>query len=163
MNGRRISLTVNSTHNNRMSSNPGTPSSSACGWIFALILCCLPGISLYDAAMKALTAESGPAASAVPLGIEHTPNTQVAISSHDSALTSSQRLLSQIQRAGNASFSSHADNTDPSDSLPAPGPLPSVCDLRAPVRGQGYDTGSLCLSTPVARTPYSPRSPPAHA
>lgn len=163
INTRRISLVVNSTLNNRKSDNQQVPPGSTRGWIFALILCCLPGLSLVDAAVTALTTETSPAASATPLNLQHSPNTQVAVSSRDSALTSTQRLLSHAKRAGGTCINPHTDNADSFDSPAVAGAHPSAGDLHPPVRGQGYDTDKLCLATPPARTPYSPRSPPSLA
>lgn len=160
---RRISLVVNSSHHSRMSNNPQTPPRSVKSWIIALILCCLPGISLVDATMAALAAENSLPASAAPLNLEHTPNTQVAVGSRDSALTSIQRLLSQAKRGGGTYLTTPTDNADPFDSPAAVAPHAPTCDLRPAVRGQGYDLGDLCLAIPPAHAPYSPRSPPVLA
>jgi hypothetical protein len=150
---------VNNTFNNRISSTRQTLPSSACSWIFVLILCCLPGLSLYDT----IRTEAEAATSATPPRIGYTPNTQVAVNSHDSALTSSQRLLSQTKRLGTVNLNTHKDNADRSDLLAVAGAYPAACELRLLISGQGYDSGSVCLPTPFARAPYSPRSPPVRA
>lgn len=146
--GKRISNPVNTPSISRRTTPSGAPSVSAYSWVFALILCCLPGLSLYEPATNARAMQD---ATASPLGQVQSSNTQAIVNTHDGALTSSLRSFS------------HADMPDPSDSVLALTPLPTLCNLRAPVSGQGYDIEFLCLVSSHAAAPYSPRSPPVPA
>lgn len=145
---KRISNPVNRAHISHRTNLSGTSSISACSWIFALILCCLPGLSLYE---PSPTARAMQDAAASPLGQVQSSNTQAIVNTHDGALTSSLRS------------SPHTDTSDPSDPALAVTPLPALCNLRAPVSGQGYDAECLCRASSHAAAPYSPRSPPVLA
>ncbi len=158
--GRRIRQVVNSTHISPRISTSRSPSTSVCGWIFALILCCLPGLSWPESALIVGNAQN---AATSPTGMLQTTNTQVAINTHDTALTSSQRLLSQATRTGAPCQNTDTNSPDPSGPAQAVWPLPASSDLRALVCGQGYDVDVLRLVTRYTAAPYSPRSPPVPA
>ncbi|MBC55013.1 MAG: hypothetical protein CMQ34_14385 [Gammaproteobacteria bacterium] len=123
----------------------------------ALILCCLPGLSGYDATLASgidRTEASGTAAGRLQL-----PNTQAAANSRDGALNPSSRLLTQISRSGTPPQQT-TDASDSSAPVAALVSAPSIHDLRTPISGQGYETHGLCLLIHCTATPYSPRSPP---
>lgn len=136
----------------------GAPTLGLRAWLLTLILCCLPGMSLYDAA---LAFDSDPAgAPATAAGMQQPANTQAAANSRDGALHAS-RLLTLIQ--GSATPPKSTDATDSPASLLAPASSLSICDPRTAMLSKGYASNSLCLVTRHAAMPYSPRSPPALA
>ncbi len=147
-------MLVKHINQSEQKAHTGSPSSGLRAWLLALILCCLPGMSLYDAALAFDGDRSGSGATAA--GMEQPANTQAAANTRDGALNASSRLLSQINRYG-----SPLNNPEPVDLPAAALALPlTICDLRAPARGQGYANSSPSLITRFAVAPYSPRSPP---
>ena len=148
---RRISVCVNQVRTDRFRKHPRSPAISAFSWLFALVLCCLPGISLYDPALT--SPDNKPQLSTTPSGQAHAANTL------DSALTSSMRMVVHAERSGSAS----PDTTDTPAPEFQPWLTPMVPDVHQPPESQGYDTGSLVLTPPFHVTTGSPRAPPVLA
>lgn len=152
-------MAVNHINQSRQKAHTGLPSSGLRAWLLALILCCLPGMSLYDAALAFDSDRSDFPATAA--GMDQPANTQATANSRDGALGASSRLLPQLNRAGTSP--THTDPADlPTPSLAITSSL-TISDLRTPILGQGYANSSPSLITRITDAPYSPRSPPAFA
>jgi hypothetical protein len=137
----------------------GAPTAGPRAWLLILILCCLPGMSLYDAALAIDSNRADFPATAAEM--EQPANTQAAANSRDGASGTSSLLLSQLNRAGTSP--THTDPADlPPSSMALATPL-TISDLRTAILGQGYTHSSPRLITRITDAPYSPRSPPSFA
>lgn len=151
---KRISDLVNNTHISRSSSKIQSPPFSAYSWLFAFILCCLPGAALTDTLPATHDRQD-----LLPPGHVQPVNTHAIVHINDVALVS-QRKLAHVKRPGASSASTDRETPNPCEpecQLPA---LQTGSHARMPVAGQGFDTHSLSLVVRQATSPYSPRSPP---
>lgn len=144
---------MNITHIIRFTSNPKSSSFSACSWLFALILCCLPGASLYNADLPANESQR-----ASSLDHLHSIVTRGIVSINDGALA--QRNSGHVKRSGVSPTSTDRDSPNPFEPEFHTWAWQSDAHIRAPIAGQGYDSHNLILAIRQTTSPHSPRAPP---